>query len=519
MVLNLVVGFYIVALVAIIFIVLSGYYLKKIKSKGHPIFEKEKRREIDQDALAGISVNEEDDTRTEDSEAIEEETLSGETSEIIDGIEINEQFRNALTWLNDTDTCIFITGKAGTGKSTLLKYFVYTSQKQVALLAPTGVAALNIGGVTIHSFFKFPARPITDADIRVARDKKLYQSFDAIVIDEISMVRADMLDAIDRFLRLNGKDRKKPFGGMKMIFFGDLYQLPPIVANSEERQYLASRYQGAFFFQANVLHAIEMKIIELTKVYRQKDAAFIDLLNAIRTNEISQSQLDLLNSRFLPGFNPDSSVHYITLTPTKDLANRINMAKLKEIDAPQYTFRGMIEGQFPDSRLPTEARLILKKDAQVMLVRNDIDGRWVNGTLAKIHKIGHNFIKVAIEENGNTFYHNIDKEKWEIYNYTFDPYENRIKTVITGAFTQYPLKLAWAVTIHKSQGLTFDRMILDIGSGAFAAGQTYVALSRCTSFEGLILRKKIGFRDIRMDPEVKLFMAMQGPERQVPGDT
>ncbi len=422
---------------------------------------------------------------------------------IVDGIEINEDFQRALDLMENSNHCLFITGKAGTGKSTLLKLFVQETQKKVALLAYTGIAALNIGGRTIHSFFKFPPHKITDDDIKDSYEKSLYQSFDAIIIDEISMVRADMLDAIDKFLRKNGRDRTKAFGGIQVIFFGDLFQLPPI-AKKDELAYLEDNFGGVYFFDAPVIKTVKPVTIQLQKVYRQKDQNFIYILDAIRTGNHNQYILDALNER-LDGNFQSVNDQAITLTPKNAKAFEINKAKLDAIDSKQFIFRGFLEGKFPDDNLPTDMELPLKAGAQVMFVKNDSQKRWVNGTLGKVIDLSERSIKVRITANGGGTFE-VLKEKWEIYEHKYDPETKKIKINVIGSFSQIPLKLAWAITINKSQGLTFDRVIIDLDTGAFACGQTYVALSRCRSLGGIILRKRVTDGDIRVDPRVVRFM-------------
>lgn len=430
--------------------------------------------------------------------------LEPEKPTIVDGIEINEDFQRALDLMENTNRCIFITGKAGTGKSTLLKLFVQKTQKKVALLALTGIAALNIGGRTIHSFFKFPRHMITDDDIKDAYEKALYQSFDAIIIDEISMVRADMLDAIDKFLRKNGRDRTKPFGGIQVIFFGDLFQLPPIAKNKDELAYLVDNFGGVYFFDAPVIKTVNPVMIQLQKVYRQKDQNFIYILDAIRTGNHNHHILDTLNER-LDGRFQSASDQAITLTPKNAKAFEINKAKLDAINSKQYIFRGFLEGKFPEDNLPTDMELPLKAGAQVMFVKNDSQKRWVNGTLGKVIDLSERSIKVRITANGGGTFE-VMKEKWEIYEHKYDPETKKIKINVIGSFSQIPLKLAWAITINKSQGLTFDKVVIDLDTGAFACGQTYVALSRCRTLGGIILRKRVTDGDIRVDPRVVRFM-------------
>lgn len=419
-------------------------------------------------------------------------------NKILENLELdfNEDFKRAYDLMENSNRFVFITGKAGTGKSTLLKYFVRSTSKKVVLLAPTGVAALNIGGVTIHSFFKFPPRPITDADIRSYPELEIYKIIETIVIDEISMVRADLLDAIDKFMRLNGKYPLKPFGGAQVIFFGDLYQLSPIVANEEEARLFGTYYESPWFFDSKIIQQIDMEIIELSKVYRQKDESFINILDAIRTNNFDNSTLAIINEQYTTHIRDDD---VITLTCTNGRAKGINFRKLSQLPPPEYEYLGTIEGEFPIKTLPTDIELRLRKDAQVMFIKNDLHKRWVNGTIGKISNLDDKSVRVETISNGNPYVYEVEQETWEILKYKFNPETRSINTEVVGSFKQYPLKLAWAVTIHKSQGLTFKNLIIDFERGAFAYGQAYVALSRCTSLEGITLKQPIKPSDIKVD--------------------
>jgi hypothetical protein len=423
-------------------------------------------------------------------------------------IELNDQFKCVLDIMEHTSKSIFITGRAGTGKSTLLSYFYHTTKNKVVLLAPTGVAALNIKGQTIHSFFRF--KP----NITVERVKKLhfsddksniYKKLDAIVIDEISMVRADLLDCVDMFLRLNGPRADKPFGGIQMIFIGDLYQLPPVVTGTE-KQAFSSLYQTPYFYSARAFDSLDMEFVELEKVYRQHDEEFINLLNSIRNGSIDDKGLALLNQRYIPDFEPSSDDFYVYLTTTNALAERVNNDRLAKIEGELYTFTGHIEGEFSNEYLPTSIDLQVKVGAQIMMVNNDGYGRWVNGSIGRItdivqNKNGEHTI-VAELADGETV--EISPYTWEIFKFFAE--EGELRSQVIGRFRQYPLMLAWAVTIHKSQGKTFDNVVIDIGRGAFAHGQTYVALSRCTTLDGIILKKPILKKHIWTDYKVVDFL-------------
>jgi ATP-dependent DNA helicase PIF1 len=421
-------------------------------------------------------------------------------------LELNDDFLAAYTLMEKTSEHLFITGRAGTGKSTLLNYFRENTAKNVVVVAPTGVAALNVGGQTIHSFFKFPIGPITSESIKVARSKKIYQSIDAIVIDEISMVRADIIDGIDYFMRLNGRDKKKPFGGVQLILMGDLFQLPPVVANGEESQLFSSYYESPYFFSAGAIGKIYLRALVLTKIYRQTDDQFIDILNAIRTNTATSGHLETINSRYDLDFTPPEEEFYITLTTTNDLANNTNTMRLNQLKAQPVSFRGEIEGNFDGRVLPADEELHLKKGAQVMFVKNDPTRRWVNGTIGKIREILPQSIKVEVERDGQRRLYNVERVNWEISKYDYDTQTQKIFSEPVGTFTQFPLRLAWAVTIHKSQGKTFDKVIIDLGRGAFAHGQLYVALSRCRTLEGIVMKTRVRQQDVIADRRVVGYM-------------
>ncbi|HVN25907.1 MAG TPA: AAA family ATPase [Syntrophorhabdales bacterium] len=433
-------------------------------------------------------------------------------------IDINPEFSKALNVMELSKRHAFITGKAGTGKSTLLEYFRQTTSKEVAVLAPTGVAALNVHGQTIHSFFGFKPSITLEKVRRVAgQEGHLYRQFDTIIIDEVSMVRADLLDCVEKFLRLNGPRKKEWFGGVQMIFIGDLYQLPPVVATSE-REIFSHRYDTPYFFSAQVFKepTFDMEFIELEKVYRQTQPEFVALLNAIRNRSFTDADIEKLNARHHPGFVPPDKAFYVTLTSTNDLATARNLEKLESLKEPPFQYECSLTGAFDRSSLPAEETLRLRVGAQVMLVNNDKAGRWVNGTIGRItgrsticsaanDEGGHGdeVVLVALQDGTSV---EVGLHTWELFEYQYDRATKRISTRKTGAFTQYPIRLAWAVTIHKSQGKTFDRVIIDIGRGAFAHGQVYVALSRCTSFEGITLLKRITRSHIRADWRVSAFL-------------
>ena len=421
-------------------------------------------------------------------------------------IEINDQFRRALDILEKTDRSIFITGKAGTGKSTLLSYYRSTTHKKVVVLAPTGVAAINVKGQTIHSFFGFKPN-VTLQSIRQIRSERetIYQRMETLVIDEVSMVRADLLDCVDRFLRLNGPLPGRPFGGVQMAFVGDLYQLPPVIT-SQERAVFRSMYSTPYFFSARAFASFDVEFVELEKIYRQHDSRFIGLLNAIRNRTVDGAGLAYLNSRYDPVYEPEPGSMFIYLTTTNNMADEINTQQLARLKGRPRTFKGEIEGEFGKEYLPTGTVLRLKKGAQVMLLNNDTFGRWVNGSVGMITGFGKNddgdlIIRVELVDGDEV---EVGPYTWEIFRFFVE--EGQIKSEVVGAFTQYPLMLAWAVTIHKAQGKTFSRAIIDIGRGTFAHGQMYVALSRCTSLEGIVLKKPVEMKHIWMDRAVVDFM-------------
>jgi ATP-dependent DNA helicase PIF1 len=425
-------------------------------------------------------------------------------------IEINKEFRKALDLLQKTSKNVFITGKAGTGKSTLLEYFRQNTKKKVVVLAPTGVAALNVKGQTIHSFFKFKPDITLDKVKKIvkSRKKNVYQAADTVVIDEISMVRADLLDCVDRFLRLNCTRRSLPFGGKQMVFIGDLYQLPPVI-KGKEREIFKSHYKTGYFFSAHSFEELPMEFIELMKIYRQKDERFIEILNAIRNSTITGDLLQDLNTRHDPDFEPASDDFYISLTTLNQLADQINSEKLQKIEGPECSIEGIIRGDFAQRNLPTQMVISLKVGAQIMLLNNDPYGRWVNGSVGRVIEIlgaGDKSPEIITVELTDESLVEVERFTWEIFEYRFDEESNSIQTQTLGSFTQFPLRLAWAITIHKSQGKTFQRIILDLQRGAFSPGQTYVALSRCTALEGIVLRQPIQKKHVFMDWRVVDFL-------------
>lgn len=426
-------------------------------------------------------------------------------------MQTNSQLDLAFDFLQHTGTHLFLTGKAGTGKTTFLKQLKEMSPKRMIVVAPTGVAAINAGGVTIHSFFQLPFGPYLPdretADRRsgksfshkFSRDKiNLIRSMDLLVIDEISMVRADLLDAISDVLR-RYKDRTKPFGGVQLLLIGDLQQLAP-VAKEEEWNLLKEYYSSAFFFDSKALKESRYLCIELTQVYRQDDDRFVGLLNRIRENCLDEETLQALNRRYIPNFAPDDQAGYITLTTHNYLAQQINKRKLDELPGRSYAFSAEIKDDFPAYSYPTDERLALKLGAQVMFVKNDSSGerRYYNGKIGRVVFIGSERIVVSDKE-GNEI--DVNRETWANVKYTLDPDTKEITEALAGTFSQYPLKTAWAITIHKSQGLTFEHAVID-ASAAFSHGQVYVALSRCKSLEGLVLSRPITTNALVKDEQI-----------------
>lgn len=419
-------------------------------------------------------------------------------------------FDQALSLMESGGPFTFITGRAGTGKSTLLKHFRETTDHIAPVLAPTGVAALNVDGETIHRFFRF-APGITVKDARKkggsVREPEVYLNADMLVIDEISMVRADLLDCMDQFLRVVRKN-KLPFGGLRIVAIGDLYQLPPVVSSSE-RAVFSELYYSPYFFASHVVQELVkmggMSFIELEKVYRQSDPTFIALLNAVRNRSVTDQDLDDLNVRV----HPSPPKEAIVLTSVNAAADELNQIRLKELSGSIKTFHGAFRGDFPEREAPTDVELCLKKGARVMCVANDPNGKFVNGSLGlvmdfkKENEDEEPSIIVKLDE-GKTV--SISPHTWSIYRSVYDRATRTLDQEKLGSFTQIPLKLAWAVTIHKSQGKTFDQVTIDLGRGAFAAGQTYVALSRCRSFEGLTLVKPVKLQDIRLDYAIVKFV-------------
>jgi hypothetical protein len=439
----------------------------------------------------------------------------------------NLEFSYAYDLIMQTRESVFLTGKAGTGKSTFLRIISQETDKRHVILAPTGIAAINAKGETIHGFFRLPLGPLLPndkrlSDISLSRNKqKLINKLDLIIIDEISMVRADIIDALDTVLRRVTKQRNRPFGGKQLLFVGDLYQLEP-VTTGDDWEILEDFYNTPYFFGARVFSALNLVNIELQTVYRQTDQTFVSLLNSIREGSITDQQLETLNNQVTTqdlGYPDDFS---ITLTTTHQIANQINSRNLSKLPGKPFVLEGSIEGDFPEKNLPTAYELSLKQGAQVIFIRNDYEGeldaqngmarRWVNGTIGKVEELNDEGLWIRLQDER---VEEVKQETWERIQYQYDDHKQEVVEQVKGSFTQYPLKLAWAVTIHKSQGLTFDHCYVDLGRGAFAGGQLYVALSRCRSLEGLGLRTKVRYRDVIVRDEVKAFYQTMNDEQLI----
>ncbi|WP_333794086.1 ATP-dependent DNA helicase [Hyphomicrobium sp.] len=408
-----------------------------------------------------------------------------------------EEYRTALDFIREGDGHLFVTGRAGTGKSTLLRALRSAVDSELAVVAPTGLAAVNVGGQTIHSFFGLPPRLIRSDDIRRSRNGQVMRKLSFLVIDEVSMVRSDLMWAIDQSLRVNRGRPREPFGGVRLVLFGDLHQLPPVVQEAEVASHLEEEFGGPFFFSVPALREGAGTLrLELTQVFRQSDEALITVLNRIRDGEADAEDLEELNQRVAPIRTLSEGEKFVILTPTNAAAHRINTAYLDALPGQPLTYEAGITGDFTQAAHPTDSALTLKEGAKVILLRNDPERRWVNGTVARISRLEDK--RVFIEVEGRE--HELEPVSWEQRRYAYDNEQEKVVGTVAGTFRQFPVRLAWALTIHKAQGLTLDNVYIDLGRGTFAHGQAYVALSRCRSLEGLALARKLEPRDILFDP-------------------
>ena len=428
----------------------------------------------------------------------------------------HNEIQHALKLIHYTRQSVFLTGKAGTGKSTFLKYVCEITKKKHIVLAPTGIAAINAGGSTLHSFFKLPFYPLLPDDPNfslkggklhsflkyTSAHRKLIKEVELVIIDEISMVRADIIDFIDKILRVYSQNMREPFGGKQILLVGDVYQLEPVLKN-DEREIINRFYPTPYFFSARVFNEIELVSIELTKVYRQTDKVFVNVLDHIRTNTAGAADLQLLNTRYNTQIKENESDMYITLATRRDTVDFINEKKLAELPGDSTIFTGEIKGEFPENSLPTQMELEVKPGAQIIFIKNDYERRWVNGTIGTIAGIDEDETLYVITEDGKEV--DVKKDSWRNIRYRYNDKEKKIEEEELGVFIQYPIRLAWAITIHKSQGLTFSRVVVDFTGGVFAGGQAYVALSRCTSLDGIQLKKQITRGDIFVRPEIVSF--------------
>lgn len=422
---------------------------------------------------------------------------------------LTEEFKEILYLLKNTNDNIFITGKAGTGKSSLLKYFISNTNKKLVVLAPTGIAALNVGGQTIHSFFRFPPKTITANRIEPDYVRaELFKNLQMVIIDEISMVRADLMNGIDIALRRNRNKLNEPFGGVQMVFIGDLFQLPPVVKEND-REYILKTYGGQYFFDATCIREFKYHFKELSTIFRQSEEQpeFKTMLNNIRNNSVEFDDMVLLNSRHKDNTEEEKE-NSIFLTTRRNIARSINNRKLEELEGEKFIFTGILSGKYLklkeevqeklEDKLPAPYKLELKKGAQIMMLKNDSGRRWVNGSIGTVEALAKDSIIVKIDDT----IHEIEQENWNEVEYVLNKKTKQIEEHIIAGFSQFPIQLSYAMTIHKSQGKTFDKITVDVGTGAFAHGQIYVALSRCKTLEGIVLNNPIRNNDIIVDPRV-----------------
>lgn len=434
-----------------------------------------------------------------------EPDLSTITKEQV-AVEVTPDFKHAFDVLEHSKDNLFITGKAGTGKSTFLDYFTSNTEKNVAVVAPTGVAALNVKGQTIHSFFRFKPGFMDLSTIKRKRQREIYEALDILILDEISMVRADIFAAIETFLRFNGPRKGEPFGGIQICALGDMFQLPPIITRQEEDIYYQF-YGSPYFFSTDAFEKAEFQTIEFRTIFRHSEEQFIEHLNKIRTGDSSPETMDFIN-QCTEHEHVLEEGRMVVLSTTNAVAERINHQKLQQLAGEEEVYEGKVEGKFilNKEKLPAPERLALKPGAQVMFTKNDAKKRWVNGTIGVVTSLSKREIGVSIEDEDGFSDVRVKKENWESIKYDVNTEDGKITESVTGSYKQFPLTPAWAITIHKSQGKTLDRVAIDLGHGTFAPGQLYVALSRCRHFNHILLKRPVTPRDIMLDEQIVAFM-------------
>lgn len=489
----------------------SYYIFKMLASRGDDMDPEKPFIESNSDLYFLLRIESEETTEAGELSVMEDMELSDLYKQFCPlpaGYESSSEVQDFFAAIENTTKSFFITGKAGTGKSTFIRYFIQKTRKKVLLTAFGGTAAINVGGQTLHSFFRFPLKQLLPEDqeiplFRYATQKyRIIEKIETIIIDEVSMMRSDMLEALDYSLRRNGGNPEEPFGGKQLLFVGDVFQLPPIVnlLNDSEHQLFRVIYNSEFFFDSPAYKKIGPGYLEFKDSYRQKeDEVFVELLDKVRLCKVDTDTLDLLNRRCLPQYTPGPEDFVINLTINNAVAKADNLKRLQALPHTKVVFNAEITGEFSADRHPTGKMLTLKKNAQVICVKNDLAGRWVNGTIAKIHSISQDKLEVRLPDGT---VHPMQKEVWDNRRYKYDRQTRKIVSEVVGTFTQYPIKLAWAITIHKSQGLTFDTIIIDAGNSAFANGQLYTALSRCRTLKGIILKRKLRTEDIIADPRI-----------------
>jgi ATP-dependent DNA helicase PIF1 len=438
-------------------------------------------------------------TRTEANQKPRAAACSSSVTDTIAGYRETSTFKKVISAVTNDRLSVFLTGDAGTGKSTLLRRLIEESRvkdRRVAVLAPTGCAAVNVGGQTIHSFFSIPPRFIAPQEPLQPRNRQLLRDLDTLFIDEVSMVRADIMAAVDRSLREARREYGSPFGGLQVVLVGDLAQLPPVV-RKEEAAFFGVEYPGTYFFQTGDFPRMHFFLAELQEPFRHQDDRFREILTNLRNNTLSASDLDELNQRVDERNDLAFRNSTVTLTGRNDVANDINARMLDQLPGPSVRFEAVVEGDFPESFFPVDDLLLLKPDAKIMMARNDAAQRWVNGTLGRVAHVETGRVQVEIDGS----LHLVEPEKWENIRYQYDPATRKLTHNVIGTFAQMPIRLAWAMTIHKSQGQTLDRGHIEMRHRAFAHGQTYVALSRCRTLGGLTMARPLRQSDIVVDPQ------------------